>query len=110
MFLLSCKEISSRTQAEEEVGGELFISRSDLPDPGEGIYYWVDIIGLSVYTVANVWLGRVKAIMPTGGNDIYVVYNPETEEEILVPAIRSVVREVDLETGVMRIDLTDMMD
>ncbi|MEW6079051.1 MAG: ribosome maturation factor RimM [Thermodesulfobacteriota bacterium] len=107
-FLLSCEEITSRSQAEEEIGGELVILRSGLPDPGEGTYYWVDIIGLSVFTLENVFVGRVREIMPTGSNDVYVIYNPETAEEILLPAIRSVVREIDLSAGIMRVTLPEM--
>jgi 16S rRNA processing protein RimM len=109
-FLLSCEEITSRGQAEEEIGRELVILRSDLPDPGEGTYYWVDIIGLSVFTLENVFIGRVRTIMPTGGNDVYVVYNDDTAEEILLPAIRSVIREIDLESGVMRVALPGVME
>lgn len=110
VFLLSCREITSRSQAENEVGGELVILRSDLPDPGEGTYYWVDIIGLSVYTMEDVFIGRVKSILPTGSNDVYIVYNEQTGEETLIPAIKSVVRSVDLEAGRIRVELPDMPD
>lgn len=108
-FILSCQEITSRTQAESQIGGELVILRSDLPDPGEGAYYWVDIIGLPVYTMENVCIGRVKSILPTGSNDVYVVYNAETAEEILIPAINSVVRDIDLAAGVIRVSLPETM-
>ncbi len=110
IFLLTCKEITSRSQAENEIGCELVILRSDLPEPEEGTYYWVDIIGLSVFTVDDVCLGRVKAIIPTGSNDVYMVYDEVTGRERLIPAIRSMVREIDLTSGVMRVDLTDMPD
>jgi 16S rRNA processing protein RimM len=109
-FLLSCKEITSRSQAEAVIGGELVILRSDLPDPGEETYYWVDIIGLPVYTMENVCIGQVKAILPTGSNDVYVVYNAETGKEVLVPAIRSVVRDIDLKAGIIRVVLPEMME
>ena len=110
LFLLSCREITSRSQAEKEIGGELVILRSDLPEPEADTYYWVDIIGLSVYDMEGVCIGRVKSIMPTGANDVYVVYNADTGEEILIPAIRSFVKEIDPDTGVMRVDLKDMPD
>jgi 16S rRNA processing protein RimM len=110
VFLLTCKEITSRSQAENEIGGELVILRSDLPDPGEGTYYWVDIIGLPVFTIDDVCIGRVKAIMATGSNDVYMVYDEVTGKETLIPAIRSMIREIDLTSGVIRVDLTDMPD
>ena len=109
-FLLSCKEITSRSQAEEESGGELVILRSDLPEPEADTYYWVDIIGLAVYDLEGGSIGRVRSILPTGGNDVYVVYSAETGEEILIPAIRSFIKDIDLDAGVMRVDLKDMPD
>lgn len=108
VFLLTCNEITSRSQAENKIGGELVILRSDLPDPGEETYYWVDIIGLSVFTTEDVCIGRVKSILPTGSNDVYIVYNADTAEETLIPAIKSVVKDIDLDAGVIRVDLTDM--
>jgi len=108
VFLLTCSEITSRGQAENEIGGELVILRSDLPDPGEETYYWVDIIGLSVFTAEGICIGRIKSILPTGSNDVYVVYNAETAEETLIPAIKSVVKDIDLDAGVIHVDLTDM--
>ncbi len=61
-----------------------------------------------MFTLENVFVGRVREIMPTGSNDVYVIYNPETAEEILLPAIRSVVREIDLSAGIMRVTLPEM--
>ena len=110
VILLSCKEITSRGQAEAEKGGEVVIVRSELPDPGEDAYYWVDIIGLPVYTMENDLIGHVKSIMPTGSNDVYIVYNTETSEEVLIPAIKAVVKDIDLDAGVIRVDLTDLAD
>lgn len=110
VVLLSCKEITSRSQAEDEKGGELVILRSDLPDPGEGVYYWADIIGLPVVTMENVCIGHLKEILPTGGNDVYVVYNAETGEETLIPAIKSVVRDMDLDAGFIRVSLPETME
>lgn len=110
VFLLSCKEITSRSQAEKEIGGDLVILRSDLPEPERDTYYWVDLIGLSVYTVEDAWVGRIKSILPTGSNDVYVVFDEKTGKETLVPGIKTMVKEINLADGVMRVDLTDMPD
>ncbi len=110
VFLLSCEEITSRNQADKAVGGELVILRSDLPDPGEDTYYWVDIIGLAVYTEADVCIGRVRSILPTGSNDVYLVYDDESGKETLIPAIRSVVKKIDPAGGRIRVDVTDLLD
>ena len=68
--------------------------------PGE--YYWADLVGLRVETVDGVELGRIEQLFETGSNDVIVV---QGDRERLVPYIwEQVVREVDLEAGVMRVD------
>ena len=94
---------NDRDAAEELVGALISIPRSALPDttvPGE--YYWADLVGLRVETVDGVELGRIEQLFETGSNDVIVV---QGDKERLVPYIwEQVVREVDLEAGVMRVD------
>ena len=94
---------NDRDAAEELVGALISIPRSALPDttvPGE--YYWADLVGLRVETVDGVELGRIGQLFETGSNDVIVV---QGDKERLVPYIwEQVVREVDLEAGVMRVD------
>ena len=108
-ILLSFKGIEDRNTAETLIGAELFIDRTALPELEEGVYYWVDIIGLSVFTTDNQYIGRVESIMATGSNDVYVVKNKTKDEnaEILIPAIESVVLEIDFENKTMRVELPE---
>ncbi|MGB5991449.1 MAG: ribosome maturation factor RimM, partial [Desulfobacterales bacterium] len=69
-ILLSFKGIEDLNTAKTLIGAELFIERIDLPELEEGVYYWVDIIGLSVFTTDNQYIGRVESIMSTGSNDV----------------------------------------
>ncbi len=98
-----------RDRAEELVGLELFIARNSLETLEEGVYYWSDIIGLAVYTLENEYLGRVASILQTGSNDVYVVKNEKGQEpaELLVPALDWVVREIDVDQKMMRVDLPE---
>jgi len=107
--LLSLKGIESRAQAEALVGSALFIEKKSLPKPEDGDYYWFDIIGLSVYTVAGECIGRVASIMPTGSNDVYVVKGSVggRPKETLIPALASVVVSIDLEKKIMQVDLPE---
>lgn len=59
-----------------------------------GRYYHHDIIGLDVYTNTGTHLGQVSEILSTGGNDVYVVNS--NSKEILLPAVKDVVKEIDL--------------
>lgn len=103
--LLSLKGITNRDQAKALIGGELFIPQSELPELDEDTYYWHDLIGLEVYTQAEEYLGRIESIIETGSNDVYVV--KKDDEEVLIPALESVVLEIDLQRKRMRIDLPE---
>ncbi|MFP4481977.1 MAG: ribosome maturation factor RimM [Thermovirgaceae bacterium] len=78
--------------------------RVPLPDDG----FWIDdIIGLSVRDEeSGTTLGVVCEVFPTGGNDIYVVETPEGSRKML-PAIRDVIRLVDLDRGIISVRLLE---
>lgn len=94
---------NDRDAAEALVGAEIAIPRSLLPETTvAGEYYWADLEGLSVRTVDGVDLGHIEQLFETGANDVIVV---QGERERLVPYIwEQVVRDVDLEAGVMLVD------
>lgn len=104
-LLLTFKEVGHINDLEPLVGSELFVDRVDLPEPEDGSYYWVDIIGLRVETEDGEFLGKVASIFPTGSNDVYVV--KDGKKEILVPALASVLKEIDLDQGIMVVDLPE---
>lgn len=74
----------------------------------KGAYYHYQVIGLSVVSVDGQALGRVVEILPTGGNDVYIVRGEQGE--LLVPAIGEVVHQVDLVAGRMVVALLDGME
>jgi len=107
--LVAFEGVTNRNRAEALVGLELFMTRDLLETLEEGVYFWSDIIGLAVYTIENEYLGGVVAVIPTGSNDVYVVKNEQGQEpaEILVPALAWVVREIDVDQKIMRVDLPE---
>jgi 16S rRNA processing protein RimM len=104
--LLQIENIDDRRAAEAFAGKEIWIKKSDLPTTEEGTYYWFDLIGLTVITTAGEILGKLDNILATGSNDVYVVRNAEGRE-ILVPALETVVLEVDVAQKQMRVDLPE---
>jgi 16S rRNA processing protein RimM len=64
---------------------------------------------MSVYGPKNEYLGRITEIIETGANDVYVVKTPDgyPVEEILLPAIASVVIEVDVAGRRMKVVLPE---
>jgi len=109
IILLAFKGLTDRNQVKPLIGSEILLAKAALPEPGEDTYYWFDIIGLKVFSVDDQYLGRIEAIIPTGSNDVYVVKDPArgTEYELLIPALETVVLNIDTQLKVMRVDLPE---
>ena len=80
---------------------EVLIPRHWFPPLPAGEYYWFEIEGLAVYGNDGRYLGSIVEIIHTGSNDVYVVR--DGPQETLIPALRDVVRAIDLEHGEMRL-------
>jgi 16S rRNA processing protein RimM len=106
---LGIEDMTTRNQAETLVGCGIFIARTCLPPLDPDTNYWVDLIGMAVYTTDDEYIGRICDIIPTGANDVYVVDTPEgyAIDEILLPAIASVVIEVDVPGRRMRVNMPE---
>ena len=64
-----------------------------------GSYYWDDLIGLRVESPDGGAIGELVEVFRAGGNEVYRIVGPAGER--LIPALRSVVKRIDLEAGVM---------
>jgi 16S rRNA processing protein RimM len=106
--LLSLKEVTGVDQAKSLIGSELYIEKAELPELESGTYYWFDLIGVNVYSADDRYIGRLDSIIETGANDVYVVKN--ADKEILVPALESVVRSIDIESKKMRVELPEGLE
>lgn len=69
-------------------------------------YFVADLIGTKVVSDEGVLLGVMADVIETGANDVYVVQN-EAGEELLFPAIKECVKEVDLENGVITLHVME---
>jgi 16S rRNA processing protein RimM len=88
--------IGSREAAEGLAGRYLERPRSDLP---EGTYYWHELEGLLVVDETDRELGRLVEVFRAGENEVYRVEGERGE--LLIPALRDVVRAIDLAAGRM---------
>ena len=95
-ILLKIKGINTIEEAEKYRGCYLKIARKDAKKIPKDTYFIADLIGLTVYTDEQILLGKVDDIYNSGANDIYVVKD-EKGKQILLPAIKEVIKEVDLE-------------
>ncbi len=101
-LILKLKDIDTPEDAEKLFHKNLEIPASRLMPLPEGVYYHFQIIGLEVVTTGGQSLGRIERVLDTGSNDVYVIRSGK--KEILIPAIKDVVKEVDLEKGSMTIE------
>lgn len=104
-LFLELEGIDEMDAARKLVGGRILVPSNRLKKLPQGEYYWRDLIGLRVVTDAGEALGTVESIFPTGSNDVYVCRGGS--REILLPAIGDVIREIDLEKGVMVVRLLE---
>ncbi len=89
--ILKFAGIGDREAASQLRGAELYITRQQLMPLADGQYYQFELLGLEVVTTTGEALGPVTEIKRTGANDVYVT------ERALIPAIDSVVKEIDLD-------------
>jgi 16S rRNA processing protein RimM len=106
---LALTGLDTREAAQALAGRLVCMAKLALPPLAPETYYWSDLIGMAVHTVAGEYLGQVVQIIPTGANDVYVVKTPAGHpvDEILVPAIASVVLEIDVPQRRMQVDLPE---
>ena len=103
--ILHLEGLHTRSDAEALRGKDIQIPLEEAMPLEEGEYYEFEIIGLEVWTKEGEYLGRVKEIIYTGANDVYVVEGPKGE--VLLPAIEDVVLRVDLDEGRITVQLME---
>jgi 16S rRNA processing protein RimM len=99
------KEILDMDAAEKLKGSFIEVTRQELVPLQEGSYYIFDIIGMNVFNHDGRPLGKITDVLQTGANDVYVV---ETEgRPLLIPALKQVVKEIDLPGRRMLVELPE---
>lgn len=104
--ILEIADIDNIEKAKMIVGSFLEVKRSNAVKLPKDTYFIFDIVGLEVYTNENELLGKVDNIISTGSNDVYVVKN-KNKQEILIPAIREVIKDIDLVKKRITINVVD---
>ena len=104
MVILKFRGLDDINQVEAFRGGELYVERGDAVPLKENEYYIADLIGMEVFRDSGERLGRLKDVLSTGANDVYVVES-ETFGEVLIPAIKQCIIETDITAGVMTVHL-----
>jgi 16S rRNA processing protein RimM len=104
--ILKLKDIENIEEAKMIVGSFLEVERKNAVKLPKDTYFIFEIIGLEVYDENNIFLGKVENVISTGSNDVYVV-KIKDKEELFIPAIREVVKNVNLEKKRITINMVD---
>ena len=103
---ISLVGINSREDSERIRNQVIYVRSDELPALGLNNYYHHQIIGLDVIDINKVGLGKIIDIIRTGSNDVYVVSSGRREDQdLLIPALQSVIINVDLEKSIMIVKL-----
>lgn len=104
--VLKFKGLDSRDEVERYRRASLLVTRENAVRLGRNEYFRADLIGLAVRNEDGAEIGRLKDVMETGANDVYVI-DLADGRELLLPAIRQCVLEVDVEAGFVRIHILE---
>lgn len=102
-LLIKFKGVDDRSEAEKLKNGYLLIEASKLPELEEGRHYLFDLIGVNVYTTSGELLGEITDVQKYPANDIYIVEGEKGK--LLLPAIRDVVKNIDVQNKRMEVEL-----
>ena len=107
--LLSFEKLEDINLIEGFKGFDIKISEDQQQDLGDGSYYYHQIIGLDAVTLEGEKIGKISEILAPGANDVWVVKR-KGKKELLLPVIDDVIKKVDLEQGLVVVDLLEGLD
>lgn len=105
LVILKLEGIDDIERAESLKNSYIKIHRKDAISLPVDSFFICDIIGIKVYTIEGLYLGDIKDVIQTGSNDVFVIKNQKTE--ILIPALKSIFKKVDINERVMVVDLPE---
>lgn len=101
-ILLRLKQVENPEEARKLVGGFVEVEEEQVVKLPPGRYFVFDLVGLEVFTTQRQKIGKIKEIISLPANDVYVVQGDEKQYDI--PALKSVVKSIDIRKGEMIIE------
>lgn len=91
-------------------GGVLQVTEEQLSELEDEEYYYHEIVGCNVVTEEGESLGKIKEILATGANDVWVVQRKNGGKDLLIPYIEQVVKDIDIDNKQVVIHLMDGLE
>lgn len=101
--LLTFENHPNLNDVEKYRNGVLKVSEAELEPLEEGIFYYHEILGCTVFTLDGAELGNITNILETGANDVWTV-TPTEGKAHYIPYIDDVVKEIDIANKKVIID------
>jgi 16S rRNA processing protein RimM len=105
-MLVKFKNIETPEAAGELRNHWVYVKAADIPHLPDGKFYQHELLGFAVIDENEKLLGELVEIIETGANNVYVVRNA-SGKELLLPAISSVILDMDPAQRVMRVHLLE---
>ena len=102
MVILKFKGIDNINLIEKYKGAEIFVTRENAIPLEDDEFYIADILGAEVVSDEGEVLGTLKDVMQTGANDVYDI-KLDKGGELLLPAIKQCILDVDIDGGTMKV-------
>jgi len=102
-YLFKVKGYEDINQVAPLIRAEVVIRAADLPPLDDDEYYHYQLLGLEVRDVSGDCLGELVEILSTGAHDVYCIRG-EAGEELLVPAVSTIIVKIDSAAGSMVVD------
>ena len=104
--IIKFKGYDSINDIEKYKNAKLYVTRDKAVRLQKDEYFIADLIGMEIVTEEGEQFGRMKDVMATGANDVYVVER-EDGTEVLLPAIKECVKNIDMEQGQITVHIMD---
>ncbi len=109
LIFMKVAGINDPDSAEKLKDGYIRVPLEDRVPLPDGHYYLSEIVGLEVFLPDGTRIGHIVDILRTGSNDVYVVAR-ESQKDLLLPALKSVIQEINLTGGRMIVVIPDGLD
>ena len=106
MAIVKFKEYSSLNDVEKLKGVKLFVTRKNAVKLSKDEYFVADLIGMRVVDELKGVGGILKDVIQTGANDVYII-DLDDKRELLLPAIKDCILNVDFEKGIIKIHILE---
>ncbi|QCX32253.1 16S rRNA processing protein RimM [Caloramator sp. E03] len=104
--ILKLSNIDTMNDAEKLKNEYIYVDRENAVKLPEGAYFIADLIGLSVVSDDNKYLGKLTDVFSTGSNDVYEITD-DNGKKYYIPAIKDVIKIIDLIEGKMIINIIE---